>query len=469
MKYLFSILIILSALNIATAQDCESINVNGTFESLNFAPGLEPAVGITSGLMQSWNASHGTADFVTADWNWYGLPGFNSNMGHICYGNRDTHDHSEGIYTAAPIYGDDDLIYTLKFDFASICDSDKNGFINIALNNNLNSEDHGFFQFPTEETYPAFFSSNQNIARLELTPETALGNGISSYETSFTATDHFGQLWFYTEYLHEFEDFVNCGFVLDNVNITATTTALSDFEVKVSDDGMISIDPVFSRNMNLTNVEWIVDGVSVGFEKQLMAELEDGLHTICLEFTDSRGACGSLCQEIEIGATPEEETEEEEEEEERDIDEENNGISFGTDANDSDDNEEEDDAEELDEEETAIVVTDHNTNEEDEEETEEVNVNDDVNLDFAFEQNIQTPLDVQVYPNPAYQKLNVKMNTSEQTTAIVFASNGEKVSTIENLENKDSIDLISLAPGMYALHLVSGDQRVVKKFFKAQN
>ena len=290
-------------------QDCPIINHNGSFEETIFVLGGEPTIGITTGQIQNWSSSHGTVDYLTTDWNWYDLEGISSNTGHLCYGNRDSHDHSEGMFTSAKIYGDDDLIYTISMDYSTICDAAKNGFLNIALNNNLNSDGHNHFTYPTPEAFPEFFQEIQVLDRFELLPESNFEqNGMSNYEVSFEAHDDFGQIWFFTEYQYPNEDFVNCGLIMDEVKLTATTSSLIGIDSKLLESNNYLLSPKFSKALNVVSYDWSLAGQTIGNGKELIYTFDNGIYNLCLDIVDERGACGSTCQQIIISDI--EETEE---------------------------------------------------------------------------------------------------------------------------------------------------------------
>ncbi len=287
------------------SQDCPIINENGDFEETIFVLGGEPSMGITTGQMANWFASHGTADYVTPNWNWNDLEGIESNAGHICYGNRETHDHSEGIFTNVLIHGDDDLIYTLSLDYSTVCDATNNGFLNIALNNNLNSEGHNWFQYPTPESFPAFFEEIQVLDRHELTEDALFeNNGMSKLELSFVPISDFSQIWLFSEYQYEQQEFVNCGLILDNLEVTAMTSALKSINLADLGNNIYSLSPTFDRELSIVNYAWSLNHELITDERDFTHAFETGNYTICLDITDSRGACGSACREIIIDEIP---------------------------------------------------------------------------------------------------------------------------------------------------------------------
>lgn len=292
-------IIVILSINLAIGQECPTINRNGSFEEMIYVPGGEPSIGITTGQIDNWAASHGTVDFLTPDWNWYGISGISSNAGHLCYGNRESHDHSEGMYTTAKIYGDDDLLYTLSLEYATFCDATKNGFLNIALNNKLTAGSHNGFQYPTPEVLPTFFQEIQAVDRVELLPDANfVETGMSSYEVSFVPYDDFDQLWLFTEFQYPEEDFINCGLMIDNVKLTAMTTALDGVEVLQLSNNNYQLTPSFSKELNVVSYDWSVNNEPAGNTEKILYSFTEDVYTICVDIIDDRGACGSTCLEF---------------------------------------------------------------------------------------------------------------------------------------------------------------------------
>ncbi len=294
-------LIIFAFCNIALAQECKLLNQNGNFESVTTFIGSEPANGISTNIVDNWKASHGTVDYFTPNWNWYGIDGLFSNAGHLCYGNRESHDHSEGMFTSVNITADDDLVYTLSFDASSICDASENGFLNIALNNNLNAEGHNWFQYPTAESLPEFFTENQPIDRIELTDDFDFTDGfLNHYEISFIPESNFSQLWFFSEYQHEYTEFVNCGVIIDNVELRAMTTSLANISQEKLEDGSHLFQAEFTKELTVETFDWNLNGVAVSDSSEFKTILVEGTHNICLDIIDARGACGSVCITVDV-------------------------------------------------------------------------------------------------------------------------------------------------------------------------
>ena len=297
---IITIIVLFSSL--LKGQECPIINDNGSFEDMIYVPGGEPAIGITTGQINNWAASHGTVDYINADWNWYDIDGISSVTGHMCYGNRDSHDHSEGMFTSAKIYGDSDLLYTLSLDYATVCDASQNGYLNIALNNNLSSEGHQWFQYPTPEALPEYFQEIQAVDRFELLPETNFEvTGMSNYEISFVPTTDFDQLWLFTEYQYPQDDFVNCGLMIDNVALTVTTSAVDGIKALELTNNNYHLVPEFSKPLNVQSYHWTIDQVSVGTNEELIYDgFAEEVYLICVDIVDDRGACGSACHELDL-------------------------------------------------------------------------------------------------------------------------------------------------------------------------
>lgn len=300
-------LLILAFSNLGNSQECQLLNQNGNFEAVTTFIGSEPANGISTNIVDNWEASHGTVDYFTPNWNWYGLQGLYSNAGHLCYGNRESHDHSEGMFTKVNVSADEDLIYTLSFDASSVCDASENGFLNVALNNNLSADGHNWFQYPTSESLPHFFTENQQLDRIELTDEYKFQDGfLHHYDLSFIPEASFSQLWFFSEYQHEYTEFVNCGVVIDNVELTAMTTSLASIDYEKMEDESYLFKGKFTNELTVENYDWRLNDVSVSDSSEFKKDLIEGVHEICLDIIDSRGACGSVCISVEVNGEIEE-------------------------------------------------------------------------------------------------------------------------------------------------------------------
>lgn len=311
LKKICTVTFTLFSLNFINGQECPIINDNGSFEDLIYVLGGEANIGITTGQINNWSASHGTVDYVTEDWNYYNVDGVTSIAGHMCYGHRETHNHSEGMYTSAKIYGDDDLLYTLKLDYATVCDAENNGFLNVALNSKLYSEGHNNFQYPTAEAYPEVFQDIQAVDRMELMPSANMENGgYTKYEISFIPNSDYEQIWLFTEYQYEQEDFVNCGILIDDVELTAITTALTGIDVEERTFGDYDLTPEFSKSLDIVSYNWSVNHKPVIGHEMLTYDFAlQNMYTICLDIIDSRGACGSTCVELDLRVAVEGESE----------------------------------------------------------------------------------------------------------------------------------------------------------------
>lgn len=419
-----------------TAQDCPILNTNCSFEETIFVPGGEPAIGITTGQIKNWSASHGTADYLTKDWNWYDLDGIDSNAGHLCYGNRDAHDHSEGIYTSVDILGDDDLLYTLSVDYATVCESSNNGFLNIALNNKLNSEGHNWFQYPTPTAFPEFFDEIQPVERFELTSNANFeGNGMSNFEVSFVPDQDFSQIWLFTEYQHEEVDFVNCGLILDNIELTATTSALSSLIAIKGEENNYKFAAEYSRNLDVISHTWIIDQDVVSNEEILDYQFEEGSYTICLNITDSRGACGTACYELIIEESTNFETD--------------NTVATVIDVEIEDETEAEEDDQAS---EGLSVVTTASTFSADNSEIQ-------FNRDIDFFTPIVSGATLEIRP------LNATVELKGSKGAI-FNTAGQLIMNLNDVNDFQNINLDHLPVGVYVLKMANKNLRHSKTFFK---
>jgi hypothetical protein len=275
--------------------DCNQINTNGDFEIENNVPGAEPATGILQGNIKNWFNTHGSTDYFNPLWNWYYIDGVDSNMGHMCYGSRPSHKHSEGMYTAVDIIADEDLSYCLSLDYGSYCDSESNGKIHMYFANNLTEGPTSGFILPNPTTHGIWFENSHNVDNLILDESTSFTEfGMTTYTTTFKPTEDYKQLWFYTEFLAEDGEYTNCGFLLDNVKVKRTTSALTDIAMNDLGDGMVELSPVFNKNLENVRYEWTVNGATYTDETIIIAK-EDAAQDACLKISDARDACAEKC------------------------------------------------------------------------------------------------------------------------------------------------------------------------------
>lgn len=278
--------------------DCNQVNTNGNFESENNILGAEPATGILQGNIKNWFNTHGSADYFNELWNWYNIKGVDSNMGHMCYGSRPSHNHSEGMYTAVDILADDDLSYCLSLDYGSYCESDNDGKIHMYLANNLTEGPTAGFTLPNATTHNTWFENSHNVDNLILDESTSFTDfGMTTYTTTFKPTQDYKQLWFYTEFLSDDGEFANCGFMLDNVKITRSTSALTEIEMVDLGGGMVKLSPVFNKNLRNITYEWTVDGKTYT-DETITITRRDNSQDVCLKISDSRDACAEKCMTV---------------------------------------------------------------------------------------------------------------------------------------------------------------------------
>ncbi len=284
----------------AQCNNCSEINLNGDFELKHNIPGTENANGIMQGEIQNWYNTHGSADYFDNLWNWYYMSGIQSTMGHLCYGSRPSHDHSEGMYTSVDILADEDLTYCVTFDYGSHCDSDKDGKAHIYLTNNLQEGPTNAFMFPRANTHTTWFDNSKMIDAIVLDEETEFTEvGMTTYSATIDPDESYSQLWFFTEYLHSDGEFANCGFMLDNVKVSCKTSALADISMVDLGDGRVELTPVFSKELTGVNYEWNI-GTEKRNQKTIIIDQQSTSQEICLNITDSRGACAEAC--ITVGS-----------------------------------------------------------------------------------------------------------------------------------------------------------------------
>lgn len=91
-----------------------------------------------------------------------------------------------------------------------------------------------------------------------------------------------------------------------------------------------------------------------------------------------------------------------------------------------------------------------------------------LNFDYtALNQQTKSNLEATVYPNPFNNSITIDMheNMSRFSTATVMGVSG-KIILVQQLNNVNIVDLVSLDKGVYFLELNSGDRRTVKKLIK---
>mgnify|MGYP000155809946 CR=1 FL=1 len=305
MKYITLLAYFLITINItAQCNTCIPVNENGNFESQNNILGTENANGVATGEIKNWYNTHGTADYFDSSWNWYGIQDIDSNYGHLCYGNRPTHDHSEGMYTPVEILADEDLTYCVSLDYGSHCPSENYGQAHIYLTNHVSQGGANGFMFPTEQTHGIWFEDSKKVDVITLDEESDFTTiGMTTHNTIVTPEQSYSQLWIFTEYLHTAGGFVDCGLMIDNVKVTCQTDALIDLKVENLSGDKYEIMPKLNKQLSGVEHEWKLDGLVVGNEASEIIELIEGSYELCLDIKDDRGACASLCKAVNIGDT----------------------------------------------------------------------------------------------------------------------------------------------------------------------
>jgi len=297
---IFLLILGFSQLGNSQCNNCDPINLNGDFETQNNILGTEAAIGISTGEISNWYASHGTADYFSADWNWYYEDGIENLAGHICYGNRPAHDHSEGIFTKVEIKGDDQLEYCLELDLATFCDSEKYGKVHIYLANNLVAEGPQGFSFPTPESNPDWFENSLFLDVITLDESTYFEpQNLSKFTIPFTADQDYTQLWLFTEYLYNDDIFTNCGVMIDNVKLTAKTNAIEEISYEELEENVFSFNAE-SLEDNLSYYWDFGNGIT-STEANPTIEYTEGLYELSLVIVDENGACAVLDTQINVG------------------------------------------------------------------------------------------------------------------------------------------------------------------------
>ncbi len=281
--------------------DCATLNQNGGFSDFTLLADGSNDSSISRGMINNWYGTHGTGEHFDNDWNWYGIETIEDTVAHLCYGSRNGHDHSEGIYTELQINDEDDLTYCLSFDYSSHCASEKFGKVHIYLANNLKPGGPNGFKYPTAQTHADWFENSQAVEVLTLDFQTEYTEyGMTRHSVSFKPKGSFTQLWFFTEFLYEDAGYQNCGFLIDNVNVSATTSALKDIEAEETNDNRVELNAAFSKDLQGVDYEWIVDGNEYN-EPTPTVRLDEGLHPVTLNITDDRGSCATMTKNVKVG------------------------------------------------------------------------------------------------------------------------------------------------------------------------
>ena len=75
--------------------------------------------------------------------------------------------------------------------------------------------------------------------------------------------------------------------------------------------------------------------------------------------------------------------------------------------------------------------------------------------------------EVNVYPNPAHEELNLTIPTSMEVNQIrIFSASGALVATPQEKDSYESIDISNLSPGIYFISIETADEVINKRFVK---
>ena len=286
----------------AQCNNCDAINPNGDFELRVNKPGAAPDLGISAGIIENWQSSHGTADFFDSNWNWYYAEGIDNTAGHICYGNRPSHDHSEGIFTGVNVTNDSDLEYCLEFDLASFCDAENYGKLHIYFTNNVEQGSANQYSFPRPTTNEEWFQDSEIVDVILLDEDTYYNeNGLSHFTIPVNPKGNYTQMWFFTEYLYQDEFFSSCGLMIDNVKLTAKTSALSNIRKEQIGNTEYVFDAGLTQPLDDLSYEWDFGNGQTSAEASPVMDFQEGLHTVTLKVKDARGACAEKSTELIVG------------------------------------------------------------------------------------------------------------------------------------------------------------------------
>lgn len=85
---------------------------------------------------------------------------------------------------------------------------------------------------------------------------------------------------------------------------------------------------------------------------------------------------------------------------------------------------------------------------------------------LSVNDNLQEAFGIQVYPNPANEVVNVKLNKAEKASFKLFDFGGKLVKEITSAKQVTDINITSLPKGVYILNINTGKESVNKKIIK---
>jgi len=295
----FTLVLCINQSGKSQCETCTPLNFNGDFELQNNIAGTSADLGISTGEVTNWYATHGTADYFNANWNWYYANGIEDNAGHICYGNRSSHDHSEGIFTEVNIKGSASTDYCLSLDLASFCNTSQHGKLHIYLANNLSMGGPNGFSFPRQTTHPTWFENTQLLDIITLDESTYFEAGdLAHFNILFNTEKDYTQLWIFTEFLYEDISFASCGVMIDNVKLIGATNEIREIQTDILSNNLVKFNA--ETNSEYLSYEWDFGNGTKSQKKNPTTVLSSGTHTISLKVTNPEGACDVKSKEITV-------------------------------------------------------------------------------------------------------------------------------------------------------------------------
>jgi len=288
----------------ATSQcnDCDAMNSNGDFELRNNNPGSDNDLGISTGEITNWFASHGTADFVDETWNWYYVDGIEDNAAHVCYGSRNNHDHSEGIYTQIDLKGEAGIDYCLQMELATICNTEKHGKLHVYLANNLTATGPNGFTYPTPQTNPFWFEGAQLLDIITLDESTDFEKeGFVNFTIPFTTENDYTQLWVFTEFNYPEVEYSSCGLMIDNVKLTGTKKYISEIQETEEAAKVRKFNAVLTEQLDEKKFFWDFGNGETSEEVSPTVTFEEGLYDVTLKVVNQEGVCDVKTKQIKVG------------------------------------------------------------------------------------------------------------------------------------------------------------------------
>lgn len=85
---------------------------------------------------------------------------------------------------------------------------------------------------------------------------------------------------------------------------------------------------------------------------------------------------------------------------------------------------------------------------------------------LAVDDSVRSAFDIQVYPNPTSDILNIKLDKAQKSTFKIFDLAGKLVKESSSLDQTTEINISSLPKGIYIININTGKESVNKKIIK---